>query len=194
MDTLVLFSGGVDSAVLVAKTIAEGRLGAALHVSYSHPAQWSEAHAVAAIRLAYSKRGVLLPLQTVAVDIAASQLDAGTGAAGPRVVPGRNACLLSVATNVAASLGLSRVVFGATAEDLAEYADCRPEFVAAMSALASVWGVAIEAPLLGLHRADVLAMGKALDAPLDKAWSCYQPQDGKPCGKCGSCGQGAGAK
>lgn len=187
MDTLVLFSGGVDSAVLVAKMLAEGRLGAALHVSYSHPAQLSEAHAVAAIKLAYSKRGVILPLQTVAVDIAATQLDAGAGASGPRVVPGRNACLLSVATNAAAALGLSRVVFGATAEDLADYADCRPEFVAAMSALASVWGVTIEAPLLAMRRADVVALGRSLDAPMDKAWSCYQPANGKPCGKCGSC-------
>lgn len=187
MDTLVLFSGGVDSAVLVAKMLAEGRLGAALHVRYDHPANLSEEHAVSAIRLTYSKRGVVLPLQTVNVQIAATQLAAGAGASGPRVVPGRNACLLSVATNVAASLGLSRVVFGATAEDLADYADCRPEFVAAMSALASVWGVTIEAPLLAMCRADVVALGKSLDAPMDKAWSCYQPVDGKPCGKCGSC-------
>lgn len=189
MDTLVLFSGGVDSAVLVAQTLAEGRLGAALHVRYDHPANLAEQHAVSVIRLEYSKRGIILPLQIVDVDISASKLNAGAGSPGPRVVPGRNACLLSVATNVAASLGLSRVVFGATGADVADYADCRPEFVAAMSALASVWGVTIEAPLLAMDRADVVALGKSLDAPMDKAWSCYQPANGKPCGNCGSCVQ-----
>lgn len=189
MDTLVLLSGGVDSTVLLAKTLADGRLGIALHVQYEHPANLNEAHAVAFIRLAYSKRGIGIVVRTIHVPICATPLAAGCGVAGARVVPGRNACLLAVATNFAASHGMRRVVFGATAHDSADYVDCRPEFVSAMSALSGAWGVTIEAPLIAMSRKQVLQLGRDVGAPLERTWSCYQPQDGKPCGRCNSCNQ-----
>lgn len=190
MDTLVLFSGGVDSTVLLAQTLSEQRLGMALHVGYEHPAKLHEAHAVAAIRTEYARQGIGVAVHTMSVQISADQLYAGCGVAGARVVPGRNACLLALATNFAASRGMSRVVFGATAEDVAGYPDCRPDFVAAMSGLASAWGVTIEAPLIGLSRWQILQLGSALSAPIGQAWSCYQPDGGKQCGRCNSCTQG----
>jgi 7-cyano-7-deazaguanine synthase len=186
---LVLFSGGVDSLVLAAEAIAEGRLGLLLHVVYAHPAQSHERRAVSAATLAWHKLGLFAPVMEVHLPLSADALSVGVGAPGARPVPGRNLAMLSLAVNVAAARGLGRVLFGATAADRDGYPDCRPDFVAAVAALSAPWGVEVAAPLLSATRAEVLRRGAAVGAPLGSAWSCYQPADGRPCGSCGSCSQ-----
>lgn len=187
---LVLFSGGVDSLVLASEAVAERRLGLLLHVVYPHPAQSHERRAVAAATLEWHRLGVSAPILEAHLPLSADTLSAGVGAAGYRVVPGRNLALIALAVNLAAARGLRRVLLGATASDRDGYPDCRPDFVAAVSALSAPWGVEVAAPLVDCSRADVLRRGAVAGAPLGTAWSCYQPDGCAPCGRCGSCTQG----
>lgn len=188
----VLFSGGVDSVVVAAEALAQRRLGLLIHVVYPHPAQAQERAAVAAATLEWHRRGMAAPVLEVHLPLAAEALAAGVGAQGYRVVPGRNLALLAVAVNLAAARGLRRVLIGATAADRAGYPDCRPDFLAAVSALSAPWGVEVCAPLIDCNRAEVLRRGRAVGAPLSVAWSCYEPDGLAPCGRCVSCAQDGG--
>jgi 7-cyano-7-deazaguanine synthase len=117
------------------------------------------------------------------------KLAIGPGEPGPRVVAGRNLAMLAMAVNLAAGVGASTVWIGCTAEDSAEYPDCRPAFIEEVDRMARAFGVRVVAPFIGNTRAEVIARGREDGAPLGLAWSCYEPRDGKPCGSCDSCMQ-----
>jgi 7-cyano-7-deazaguanine synthase len=188
MDSVVvLFSGGVDSTVLV--TIAErsNRLAAAVFVDYGQPAVSQER--VAAQRWSGLNRARLVEVKASIFGSEAA-LAIGAGKSGPRVVPCRNLILLSMAAGVAISLGAREVWYGATAADQADYPDCRPVFAAALSrVLALEGGVSAHAPLSGMRRQDVVSLGRALGVSFVNSWSCYEPIEGRPCGACNSCMQ-----
>lgn len=187
--SVVLLSGGIDSLVVAAHEHRAGHLTACLFVHYGQPAgapeheaakQWCNAWHIPFYRLDIGLHGL-------------SAMTALTGAPGPRVVPGRNLVLLAHACNLAATIGAGRVLYGATAADDEGYPDCRPAFVAAADRAARACGVAIEAPLINLSKAAVLAEAKRLGLNLDAAWSCYTPiwqeslRKWVPCGTCDSC-------
>lgn len=188
-DTLVCLSGGLDSIVLVECMRAADRFGGAVHFVYPHPAQSHERKAVIAVRRRLHLAGVSVPVLDIDLPLRAPELAIGVGAAGARVVPVRNLAMMSIAANVAASMGLSRVAIGATATDFQGYADCRPGYLRAVSHLVSPFGVEIVAPLLNLNRAQVEAAARRFGVPTDEPWSCYQPDNGAPCGLCDSCRQ-----
>lgn len=190
-DTLVLLSGGLDSVVLCAQEIESGRFAAAVHFIYEHPSQSHERRAVAAFSLHYWRNGKALRIVEVNLPLHATELAAGEGVKGTRVVPCRNLAFVAVGCNIAAGMGLSRVVYGATLEDADGYIDCRPAYVKAASALCQPFGVTVEAPLARMSRAEIRQHGASIGAPLDVAWSCYQPSEtGVACGSCNSCLQG----
>jgi 7-cyano-7-deazaguanine synthase len=192
-DVLLLFSGGLDSTTLLYEAVAADRLGLAVWFRYPHPACANEYRAQAAIRLDLASKGVEIPVMELSPPIfGVESMRTGVGMVGPRVLPGRNQIFLSLAVNLAAASGFSSVWFGASNGDAADYADCRPAFVEAMSTLAAPWGVTVEAPLLQCTRADVLRRAGEAGVPLGLVWSCYQPSEGQPCGGCNSCTQGLG--
>lgn len=185
----MLFSGGLDSAVLLADEHQRGTLGAVVHFVYPHPAQSYERRAVIATKLHMSARGNSAPWFEIDLPLRAAALDLGVGASGPRVVAARNAVFLSFAANLAASLGFARVVFGATSADTADYVDCRPDYIAKFSTLTQPFGVTVTAPLSSYSRAEIHARAIEHGLPISALWSCYQPDGGNPCGSCGSCVQ-----
>ena len=180
-DTIILFSGGLDSTVLLWSE--RERVKAALFAEYGQPAEREEALATALImeRLRIPLRSIRVPLSGL------KAMQTGSGETGARVVPARNLVLLSHAVNLALAEGCSRVVYGATGGDVGSYADCRPAFVDALSALCVPLGCIIEAPLIGRSKADVVTIGRSLGAPLDLSWSCYAPRFGRPCEGCNAC-------
>lgn len=111
-------------------------------------------------------------------------------------VPARNTVFLSLALGWAEVLGAHDIVIGVNALDYSGYPDCRPEYVAAFEALASLAtarGVQgerfrIHAPLQHLTKAEIIRRGIELDLDYGLTHSCYDPgPDGRPCGRCDSC-------
>jgi len=180
-SVLVLWSGGVDSTVLLKEALDRGRLAMALHVNYGQPAAGAEAKACRQLGNSWE-----VPWRRILVDLEGSMAE-GVGAAGPRVLAGRNQVLISHAVNIAAARGIDEVWLGAHHGDTADYPDCRPEFIGAMDELAKAWGVRVAAPLMDLTRSQVIARASAALVPLNKCWSCYQPRGIEPCGTCNSC-------
>jgi 7-cyano-7-deazaguanine synthase len=163
---LILFSGGMDSALL-AKRHPAARL---LFVRYGQP---HEAHELCAARAIAGNR----------LEVVKMPLRGGFDPAGSPVMPGRNAALLSLAVNL---LGDGAVLIGCCAADAALFPDCRPDWIAAFNEqlrLSDV-PVRVRAPLLFTSKREIRA---ELGDWLGDTWSCYYPNGAQPCGKCGAC-------
>jgi 7-cyano-7-deazaguanine synthase len=111
-------------------------------------------------------------------------------------VPARNTIFLSFALGWAEVLEATDIFIGANALDYSGYPDCRPEYIEAferMANLATRAGVEgrrlrIHTPLIGLTKAEIVALGQRLGVDFGVTWSCYDPTaDGAPCGRCDAC-------
>jgi len=188
---IILCSGGVDSLAMVVMAVAGDLHPILLHVQYDHPAAAEELRASRQIHSAFAG-SCKLYLHKAAIHCTA--MDIGAGAGGARIVRGRNLLLLAIAHNLSALFdgvgdpGQRRDIWiGCTREDQADYADCTPDFLFKVK-LVLGGGVGIDAPLINRSRAEVMAL---IPEPLLRlAWSCYQPVNGDPCGRCNSCMQG----
>jgi len=181
-SVIVLLSGGVDSSLCA--VTAGPTLHSCLQVNYGQPAADQERAAAAALCAALGVERV--PLRAYHPGLAAMRT--GVGVAGPRVVPGRNLWLLSLAVSHAAALGLAEVWIGCNADDASNYPDCRPDFIAGLStASESAYGVRVVAPLLHLTKRQVIATWESRGHTLDTTWSCYEPNGAAPCGSCDAC-------
>ena len=169
-DVVVLLSGGLDSIVLAHHALTIGRLRAVAHYVYPHPAQSQERRAVSEVCRQWHLAGHYVERAEFPITLV----------------------FLSHAVNYAAGIGATEVWYGATAEDMASYPDCRPDFVATVSGLAAAWGIAVRAPFIDMRRPQIRQLGEDCGAPLALAWSCYQPTlTGRACGTCDSCTEGA---
>ena len=186
-DIVLLFSGGLDSMALAYMANDANRLGLLLFVDYGHPAakqeldtakQWSDRHDVPLLSLALPLKGL-------------DKMHAPIGEKGPRIVPGRNLALLSLAVNVAKSQQKTEVWIGCTAEDRALYPDCRQAFINPIKGpIFKAYGVDIRAPFLHKTRSEITATAKLNGWDLSFAWSCYSPTiNGLQCENCNSCKQ-----
>lgn len=109
-------------------------------------------------------------------------------------VPARNTIFLSFALAVAEARECDAIYLGVNAVDYSGYPDCRPEYVEAFRVLAALalkrsvegFPVLILTPLIDLTKADIVALGLQLQAPLELTWSCYEGGE-HPCGSCDSC-------
>ena len=119
------------------------------------------------------------------------------GSAIPQTyVPARNTIMLSIALGWAEILEADKIVLGVSAIDYSHYPDCRPEYIQAyqaMATLATKRGVEgnpilIEAPLLHLSKADTIKLGLSLGLDYGMTVSCYRANhEGFACGECSSC-------
>lgn len=185
MGVIVLFSGGLDSTVCATMAHADGQLVGCLFVDYGQPAAQYELEAA---RMWCIKHHI--DLRVYSTDMPIDTMAIGAGMKGARVVPGRNAILLSLAVSYACEVGAREVWYGATRSDWQDYADCRSEFVSRFSDMAyGTYGVSVRTPLGLSWRADVRALALELGVDAARCWSCYEPKDGVPCGTCNSCRQ-----
>jgi 7-cyano-7-deazaguanine synthase len=185
VNTIVLLSGGIDSAVCLHDAVA--RYGAArvraLAIDYG---QRHATELVSARRIARSA-GVDLAEATATIPWRPSAL---TGGGGDVVVPGRN---LILATIAAAYVPDGTVVMGCCADDYERFPDCRSTFVEALSeTLRLAMGTRVETPVLLMSKVDILRRARRSDGvwrSIELSWSCYAPQDAgarRPT-KCGAC-------
>jgi 7-cyano-7-deazaguanine synthase len=197
---VVLVSGGLDSATVLAMAQADGYDCQALAVDYGQRHR-SE---LAAARRVSDAAGValkILPLDLRAIGGSALTADIDVPQGGTRgipvtYVPARNTILLSLALGYAEVLGADDIFIGVNAVDYSGYPDCRPEFIAAyqwMARLATKRGVegaemTIRTPLIDLSKAEIIERGTALGVDYGLTVSCYQAdEDGGACGNCDSC-------
>ena len=106
-------------------------------------------------------------------------------------VPFRNAHFLAVAVSWAEAIGAERIYVGAVAADSSGYPDCRPEYYETFRRLVRAGTrpethMEIVAPLISLHKHEIVKKGIELGAPLQLSWSCYQSSE-RACGVCDSC-------
>jgi 7-cyano-7-deazaguanine synthase len=206
---VVLLSGGLDSATVLAMALDQGFAPHCLSFRYGQ----RHIHELVAAQRVADAAGV--PLQVVDIDLRAfggsaltddvdvpKDRDEGEMAGGIPVtyVPARNTIFLSFALARAEVNGARDLFIGANAVDYSGYPDCRPAFIEAFEALANVATAAVDdpddryrvhAPLMTMSKADIVRAGNRLGVDYRLTWSCYDPQstgDGdKACGRCDSC-------
>lgn len=205
---VVLLSGGLDSATVVAIARAEGFRVHALSFRYGqrHAFELDAARRVAA-RFGVVEHlicdlslglfgGSALTDPDLAVPHARSEAELSTGIP-ITYVPARNTIFLAHALALAEVRGAADIFIGVNAIDYSGYPDCRPEYIAAFETLgrlatrAGVEGGAlrVRAPLQSLGKADIIRRGLALGVDYGVTHSCYDPApDGRACGDCDACG------
>lgn len=195
--TALIYSGGVDSTVLLAHLQAEGREVHCLSVDYGQRHR-RELEAARAICAHYGVDHRLADLRALAPLFGSNALTGGVKvpeghyeeeSMKATVVPNRNMLLISVATAWAVSLRAESVAYGAHGGDHAIYPDCRPEFAEALDRavrLADWHEVRLERPFVKMDKAAIVRRGAELDVPFGLTWSCYVGGE-RHCGKCGTC-------
>lgn len=204
IQAIILFSGGIDSTVLLAQALREGKKCFALSFDYGqrHRIELQAAQAIAA--------HYAVPQKIIHIDPGAfSKTALVEGPAVPKYhslkeavgvpstqVPGRNLLFLAYAMGQAEILDAEEIHIGPNVHDFGPYPDCRPAFYQAFQTLASsatkqaVEGKVpqIKTPLIYLTKREIVTLGKKIHAPLEKTWTCYDPTpDARPCGSCLAC-------
>lgn len=184
---VVLLSGGLDSAVLVAHLQNCGYDVHALGVHYG------QQHARELVHARQVAKHLGVPFTYVSLPgLGALLPSALTTGKGGKVVPNRNAVLVNVAVGYAAARDMSAVAVGVNADDARDFYDCRQPFMALLAEVAQCSGVDLWYPLIDYPKATVAALGRALDVPIDLTRSCYTNND-LPCGDCDACQDRAAA-
>ena len=197
---VILVSGGLDSATVLAMAKAQGFDCHALAVDYGQRHR-SELNAAARVADTNGAKLKILPLDLRAIGGSALTDDIEvpveeTPGIPITYVPARNTIMLSLALAWAEVLGCDDIFIGVNAVDYSGYPDCRPEFIAAyqqMARLATRAGVeggkiTIHTPLIGLTKAEIIRQGSELGVDYRLTVSCYQADSvGRACAVCDSC-------
>jgi len=201
---VVLLSGGLDSATVLAMARAEGLACHALTIQYGqrHEQELVSARRVASELGAAEHRNLKLDLSvfggsTLFSGVVPKDESPETRAEIPSTyVPARNTVFLSIALGWAEVLDAEAIYLGVNAIDYSGYPDCRPEYLEAFQRVADLAtrrgvegrSIEIRAPLLHLDKAEIIQNG--LDLGVDYGWttSCYDPDHrGRACGHCDAC-------
>ncbi|MBD7920945.1 7-cyano-7-deazaguanine synthase QueC [Xanthomonas sp. CFBP 8703] len=200
-NAVVLLSGGMDSAVVVAIAREQGYAVHALSVSYGqrHTSELDAATRVAAALGAVAHKTVNVDLRSIGGSALTDDIevpDAGGEGIPVTYVPARNTIMLSVALGWAEVLGAADIFCGVNAVDYSGYPDCRPEFIDAFQTLANLAtkagvegaGLRVHAPLQRMSKADIVREGERLGVDFGLTVSCYRADaDGRACGHCDAC-------
>ena len=204
---VVLLSGGLDSATVLAMARRRG------YAPYALSFRYGQRHAIelaAAARVAAAlgvERHIVLDIDLRAfggsalTDDIAVPKDRPAAAMSEGIpityVPARNTVFLSFALGWAEVLGTGDIFLGVNALDYSGYPDCRPEYIAAFERMANLATrmaveqrrpVTLHTPLIAMSKADIVRAGLALGVDYALTSSCYDPAaDGAACGRCDSC-------
>jgi 7-cyano-7-deazaguanine synthase len=199
---VILVSGGLDSATVLAMAHAQGFECYTLSFDYG---QRHRAELIAAERISAGYPDVTHKVVTLNLDSIGGSALTDTAIAVPEsptegipitYVPARNTIFLSIALGWAEVLGALDIFIGVNAVDYSGYPDCRPEFITAYESLANVATKAgvegnhlrIQAPLSNLSKSEIIQRGSQLGVDYSATVSCYQADnEGRACGLCDSC-------
>ena len=199
---VVLLSGGLDSATVLAMARRDGYACHALTLDYGqrHRIEITAARRVAGMLGAASHRVATLDMSWIGgsalTDDAIAVPEHSSAGIPVTYVPARNTIMLSLALAWAEVLEATSIFVGANAVDYSGYPDCRPEYLAAFQQLAALAtkagvegrGMQIQAPIVSMSKADIIREGAALGLDYGQTLSCYQPDAaGRACGRCAAC-------
>ena len=197
-STIIMLSGGMDSATLLGLACYMGTDSRIIGLSFDY-GQQHDKETIAARELGWYYD---IDVKTINIghlagyfrtalkkdsDIAIPD-HAKTGVIPPTYVPFRNAIFLSIACGYAESWDYEKIFYGANAVDYSGYPDCRPQFVDAMNGVIQSYEtrIDIQAPIIKLPKSEIVKLGIKLGVPFEKTWSCYRGNT-LACGKCPSC-------
>jgi 7-cyano-7-deazaguanine synthase len=199
---VILLSGGLDSATVVAMALADGYTCYTMSFDYGqrHRAELDAAARVARDLGVVEHKVIGLDLNGIGGSALTDSSIAVPESPGEGIpvtyVPARNTVFLSLALGWAEVLGARDIFIGVNAVDYSGSPDCRPEFIEAFERMANLatkagvegQGFTIQAPLQNLSKADIVKAGMRLGVDYGLTVSCYQADDqGRACGKCDSC-------
>ncbi|WP_339514303.1 7-cyano-7-deazaguanine synthase QueC [Pseudomonas sp. RL_15y_Pfl2_60] len=199
---VILLSGGLDSATVVALAKAEGYACYTMSFDYGqrHRSELQAAERVAQQLGVVEHKVIGLNLNgmggSALTDNSIDVPEAPSEGIPVTYVPARNTVFLSLALGWAEVLGARDIFIGVNAVDYSGYPDCRPEFVEAFERMANLAtkagvegnGFRIQAPLQNMSKAQIVQAGVAHGVDYALTVSCYQADDqGRACGKCDSC-------
>jgi len=199
---VVLLSGGLDSATVLACARARGFACYALSVDYGqrHSAELSAARRVAVALGAVEHRIITTDAGSIGGSALTDESIAVPESRGDGIpvtyVPARNTLLLALALGWAEVLDARDLFIGVNAVDYSGYPDCRPEFIEAFQTLANLATKAgvegtrfrVHAPLLELSKAEIIRQGTGFGIDYGMTVSCYQADEaGRACGRCDAC-------
>lgn len=199
---VVLVSGGLDSATVLAIARSEGYECYAISLDYGqrHRVELTAAARIVDSLQVREHKTIKLDLR----DIGGSALTDGniqvphapSDGIPVTYVPARNTIFLSIALGWAEVIGAGDIFIGVNAVDYSGYPDCRPEFIEAFERLANLAtrtgvqgaGFKLHTPLIALSKADIIRKGTDLGVDYSLTVSCYSADErGRACGQCDSC-------
>lgn len=204
-DAVVLLSGGLDSATVLAMARADGFRCHCLSFRYGqrHDVELQAAAEIARALGAASHRVVTIDLAAFGGSALTSDIavpkdrtdDERQDGIPITYVPARNTIFLSFALAVCEVTEARDIFIGVNAVDYSGYPDCRPAFIEAFEKLANtatrigVSGghIAVRAPLQTMSKGEIIRAGTALGVDYARTISCYDPVDGRACGRCDAC-------
>lgn len=199
---VVLLSGGMDSATVLAMAVAQGFECHALSVDYGqrHHAELAAAQRLAGVLGAREHRVVNIDLTgfggSSLTDNKISVSQQPTEGIPLTYVPARNTIMLALALAWAEVLQARDIFIGVNAVDYSGYPDCRPAFIEAFERMANLATKAaveghplcVHAPLQHMSKAEIIRQGLALGVDFSQTVSCYQADEsGRACGVCDAC-------
>jgi 7-cyano-7-deazaguanine synthase len=203
---VVLFSGGMDSSVVLAMAADEGFEVHAITISYGQRHRVEIDSAQKTAKAIGVKRHVFLKLDPTIFEGSVLTCEDAKVPKGPRppeadfipptYVPARNTVFLSLALAYAESSGARDIFLGVSSVDYSGYPDCRPEFLSSFEETANLGTRSanggerfrIHAPLLGMTKGETVTAGIRLGVDFSMTHSCYDPGPaGEPCGQCEAC-------
>jgi len=199
---VVLLSGGLDSATVLAIAQAEGYHCHTISFDYGqrHRAELAASAALSENMGAVEHKVINIDLTAIGgsalTDTSIAVPEQEQEGIPVTYVPARNTVFMSIALGWAEVLEAEAIFVGVNAVDYSGYPDCRPEYIAAfekMANLATKSGVeghplTIATPLIDLSKRDIIRRGTQLGVDYGLTVSCYQADDqGRACGQCDSC-------
>lgn len=174
MKTIVLLSGGLDSATVLALMKGNGRNCLAVGFDYG------QRHLIELNRARQIAEHYATPFEIVTLPDMPRVDDV--------VFAGRNLVFASVAIAMAQARGYPCVAIGCNASDWLRFPDCRPAFWSALKKCAAeAYEIAVETPFVYRDKRDVVETARWLRVPIELTWSCYTPRGNEPCGECLAC-------
>jgi 7-cyano-7-deazaguanine synthase len=199
---IILLSGGLDSATVLAIASSGGYECYAMTINYQqrHHAELVAAdniakifnvkeHKVVDIDLSWLKSSSLTNTKMNIPEIASKGIPS-------TYVPARNTIMMTLAMAWAETLESQDIFIGVNAVDYSGYPDCRPEYIASFQKMANLAtksaiegkSIKIHTPLISLTKSEIIGIGERFGIDYSSTVSCYQAnKDGLACGKCDSC-------